>query len=85
MESNDELKEFDIKNGTCYYFVDIIKIEILILILVVKIGITYFISYNYTEIKVDSYNSLPVEKTSTFHNALIFIKTVFNKDENNFY
>ena len=27
MESNDELKEIDIKNRTCYYFNDIIKIE----------------------------------------------------------
>ena len=27
MESNDELKEIDIKSRTCYYFVDIIKIE----------------------------------------------------------
>ena len=25
MESKDELKEIDIKNGTCYYFDDIIK------------------------------------------------------------
>ena len=32
MESKDELKETDIKNGTCYYFDDIIKIEVLILI-----------------------------------------------------
>ena len=27
MDSNDELKEIDIKNRTCYYFHDIIKIE----------------------------------------------------------
>ena len=27
MESNNELKEIDIKNRTCYYFDDIIKIE----------------------------------------------------------
>ena len=27
MESNDELKEIDIKNCTYYYFYDIIKIE----------------------------------------------------------
>ena len=26
MESNDELKEIDIKNCTCYYFYDVIKI-----------------------------------------------------------
>ena len=27
MEMNDKLKEIDIKNCTCYYFDDIIKIE----------------------------------------------------------
>ena len=27
METNDELKVFVIKNGTCYYFDDIIKYE----------------------------------------------------------
>ena len=27
MDNNDELKEIDIKNCTCYYFDDIIKIE----------------------------------------------------------
>ena len=27
MESNVELKEIDIKNRTCYYFDDIIKLE----------------------------------------------------------
>ena len=26
MESNDELKEIDVKNRTCYYFDDIVKI-----------------------------------------------------------
>ena len=31
MESNDKLKEYDIKNPTCYYFDNIIKIKILIL------------------------------------------------------
>ena len=28
MESNDKLKEIDIKIRTCYYFDDIIKIEV---------------------------------------------------------
>ena len=27
MESNDKLKEIDVKNCTCYYFDEIIKIE----------------------------------------------------------
>ena len=51
----------------------------------VKSGITYVISHNYTKIKVDSYNSLPLEKTVTFHNIIILIKSVFNKDKNRYY
>ena len=30
MDSNDKLKEIDIKNDTCCYFDDITKIEVLI-------------------------------------------------------
>ena len=128
MESNDKLNEIDIKNRTCYYLYDTIKIEdfdpdnilldeksyenILVynisfkslidskplhiifnkidgfirvydgtryLVLFgkekydflynriryrisVKSGITYKISHNYGKIKVDSYNSLSLEK-----------------------
>ena len=29
--------------------------------------------------------SLPLEKTGTFHNAIILIKSVFNEDKNNYY
>ena len=39
----------------------------------VKRGITYVISYNYARIKEDSYDSLPLEKTVTFHNFIIMI------------
>ena len=46
--------------------------------------ITYFISHD-TKIKVDSYDSLPLEKTMTFHNVIIPIKSVFIKDKNNYY
>ena len=38
-----------------------------------KSGITYVISHNYAKIKVDSCNSLPLEKTMTFHNVIILI------------
>ena len=37
------------------------------------------------KIKVRSYNSLPPEKAMAFHNVVIFIKSVFNKDKNNYY
>ena len=37
----------------------------------VKSGITYIISHNYAKIKLDSYDSLPLEKTMTFFNVII--------------
>ena len=50
-----------------------------------KRGITYVISYNCAEIKIDSYDSLRIKKASTFHNVIILIKSVSNKDKNNYY
>ena len=41
---------------------------------------THVISHNYAKIKVDSYDSLPLEKISTFHNVIKLIKLVFNKN-----
>ena len=46
----------------------------------VKSGIAYVISHNYAKIEVDSYDSLPLEKTLTFHNVIKHIKSVWNKD-----
>ena len=51
----------------------------------IKSGITYVISHKYAEMKVDSYNYLPLEKAMTFYNVIILIKSVFNKDKNNYY
>ena len=51
----------------------------------VKSGITYMIFDNYAKIKADSYNFLPLERTITFCNILIFIKSIFDKHENNYY
>ena len=50
-----------------------------------KSGITYIISHNFVKLEVDSYYSLPLEKTMTFHDVIIFIKLLFNKDKNNYY
>ena len=50
-----------------------------------KSGITYAFSHNNARIKVDSYESLPLEKTLTFHIIRILIKLVFNKNQNHFY
>ena len=41
-----------------------------------KSGITYSINHNFARIRIDSYNSLPIEKTLTFHNVIILIKSV---------
>ena len=37
----------------------------------------------FVRIRIDSYNSLPVEKTLNFHNVIILMKSV--KNENNYY
>ena len=47
--------------------------------------ITYFISHNYATIKIDSNNSLPLEKTLTLLNVTILVKSVFNKHQNHCY
>ena len=83
----------------CCYFDDIINVEdfdfgnILIdsiykrikYLISVKSDITCIISHSYMKVKVDSYDSLPQEKTMTFHNVMIFLKSVQNKDKNNYY
>ena len=50
-----------------------------------KSGIICVFSNYYTNIKVDSYDSLPKEKTLTLHNVIIVIKSVINKDQNHYY
>ena len=51
----------------------------------VKCGIKYVFCHNYESIKVDSYGSLPLEETLTFHNVVTHIKSVLNKDQNHYY
>ena len=50
-----------------------------------KSGIAYSISYNFARIRIYSDNSLPIEKTFTFHHVIILFKSVVNKNENNCY
>ena len=35
--------------------------------------------------KIDSYDSLLLEKTLTLHNVIILIRSVLNKDQNHYY
>ena len=51
----------------------------------VKKGIKYVFCHNYAKVKVDSYDSLLLEKTMTFHDFIILIKLIFIKDKNNYY
>ena len=48
-------------------------------------GVTYVISHNYTKIKANLFDSLPLEKTMAFYNVIILSKSVFDKDKNNYY
>ena len=48
-------------------------------------SITYVISHNYARIKINSYDSLSLEKTLTLKIVAILIKSVFNKDQNHYY
>ena len=44
-----------------------------------------FFSHYFAKIKLDSYDSLPIEKTLTLHNVIIHIKSVLDKDKNHYY
>ena len=50
-----------------------------------KSGITHIFSYYFAKVKVDSYDSLPIEKILSLHNVIILIKSVLNKDKNRYY
>ena len=50
-----------------------------------KSSITYIFSHYFAKIKVDSYDSLSIEKIFTFHNVVILITSVLNKDKNHYY
>ena len=46
---------------------------------------TYIFSQYFAKMKLDSYDSLPIEKTLTLHNVIILIKSILNKDKNHYY
>ena len=47
-------------------------------------GITYIYSYYFAKIKVNSYDSLPIEKLLTLHDVIIHITSVLIKDKNHY-
>ena len=50
-----------------------------------KSGITNSINYHFGKIRIDSCNSLPIKKILTFHNVIISIKSVVNKNKKKYY
>ena len=60
----------------------VIKLNIL---WVKKGGITDSVNHNFARTRNDSYDSLPIEKILTFHNVIILIKSVVNKNKNEYY
>ena len=51
---------------------------------ILQSGITD-INHNFWKIRIHSYNSSHIEKILTFYNAIILIKSVANKNKNNYY
>ena len=50
-----------------------------------KSSITYMFSHIFAKIKVNSYDSLPIEKRMALRNVIIQIKWVLNKDKNHYH
>ena len=51
----------------------------------IKSNISYFFSYSYAKVTIDSDDNFPLQKTLTLHNAVILIKSVVNKNQNQYY
>ena len=49
-----------------------------------KSSITYIFPHYFAKIKVDFYDSLPIEKTFTLHNVIMLIKSFLSKDKNHY-
>ena len=50
-----------------------------------KSNYKYGLNHNFARIRINSYDSLPIEKIFTFHNVIILIKSVVKKNKNNYY
>ena len=49
-----------------------------------KSGITDSINHNFARIRIDSYNSLTIEKILIFQNVIMLIQSVVNENKNNY-
>ena len=61
------------------------KIDRIRYLISLKSGITYIFCHFLEKVKVDSYDSFPIEKRLTLHNVIILIKSVVNKGKNHYY
>ena len=50
----------------------------------VKSSVTYLFSHYLAKIKIDSYDSLSIEKALTTQNVIMLIKSVLNKDKHHY-
>ena len=86
----DDLLKFMIKLDIQYYLIIVIVIKFVIrsnilCLIKEKSGIADSINHNFGRIRIDSYDSLPIERILTFHDAIILIKLVVNKNKNQYY
>ena len=67
-------KKVRIKNCTCYYFDDIIQLEDFDIDILIDEkfheNILIYFSPYFSKIKIDCYNSLPIEKRLTLYNVI---------------
>ena len=61
------------KSDTIYFRIRYLKSK--------KIGIAYVFSHNYTGLRIDSYDVLPLGKTLTLHNVVMLLRSVLNKNQ----
>ena len=54
-------------------------------LIIKKNGITNTINRSFAKIRIDSYDSLLIGKILAFHDVIIHIKSVVNKNENEYY
>ena len=50
-----------------------------------KNGVADNVNHNFASIRINSYNSFPIEKILAFLNVIILIKSVVSKNKNNYY
>ena len=50
-----------------------------------KSGIADSINHNFGEIRIDSYNTLPMEKILTFHDVIIHFRSVVDENKKKYY